>query len=159
MKKYNFLNSREVKKLKEILVNSFGYGLKKDYAYLINENERVFIVNKDISRINLQNLLVDRMGLYFAEYKNTQVRLSKEGAQLLVREAKENNQKVENLVELSKEELKAYFTGQDLEKGIGGENRLVIICYKDEVIGCAKYKDGKILNFLPKIHRGEVILS
>ena len=89
MRKYHFLNSREIKKLKGILIKSFGYALQKDYAYLINEKERVFIVNKDLFRINLNNLIIDRIGLYFAEYKNIQIRLSKEGAQLLVKEARE----------------------------------------------------------------------
>ncbi|HLC52189.1 MAG TPA: hypothetical protein VJI98_03005 [Candidatus Nanoarchaeia archaeon] len=150
------LNNKEIKKIKEQCVKQFGVFLKEDYAYLLNENERLFIINKDITRIDLKELRVDRFGLYFAEVKENQVRLSKEGAQLLIYENKGN--KIKNTIELTKAELKSYFQGQDLVKDLGGESRLIILLYQDETIGCARYKEGKIINFLPKMNRGEVIL-
>ena len=52
----------------------------------------------------------------------------------------------------------AEIVGLDLEKNIGPEDKPIIISYKNNILGCAQYKEGKILNFLPKIHRGEVIL-
>jgi len=158
MKKLLILNSREIKKLRELVMNSFGYFFKKDHVYLKNDKEKIFIVNKDITRINLDNLIIDRMGLYFAELKDSQCRLSKEGAQFLVREAKEDQEEVRNLVELEEAEIKTYFAGADLDKDLGENNHLIIITFKDNVLGCAQYKNGKILNFLPKIHRGEVII-
>ena len=158
MQKLKILNTREIKKLKEILVKEFGYALQEDYAYLINEKDKVFIVNKDIVRVDLDSIRIDRMGIYFAEYKNTQVRLSKEGAQLLVQEALENGKNVENRVKLTREEVEKYFNGADLKKDLGETNRLIILEYDGNVIGCAKYKEGEILNFMPKIHRGTVIL-
>ena len=86
------------------------------------------------------------------------MRLSKEGAQLLYLEAKKNSQELINVVDLSKEETKTYFLGVDLIKDFGSESRLIILKYEGQILGCAKYKDNKILNFLPKTHRGEVIL-
>ena len=62
------------------------------------------------------------------------------------------------MVDLSKEETKTYFLGVDLIKDLGVESRLIILKYGDQILGCAKYKETKILNFLPKTHRGEVIL-
>ena len=75
--------------MKETLRKEFGYALQEGYVYLQNDKNRVFLVNKDMARINLNNLRIDRFGLYFAEYKNNQARLSKEGAQLLVKEARQ----------------------------------------------------------------------
>lgn len=159
MQKLTILNTREVKKIKENLVRQFGGNfLEQDYAYLQNEKNRLFIVNKDIAKIELKNLNLDRVGLYFAEVKDSQVRLSKEGAQLLGQEAQKKNVKLKNVVNLTSEEVKKYFKGEDLEKDLGEENRLVLLQFHKDIFCCAKYKDKTILNFLPKIRRGEVII-
>ncbi|MBI2665303.1 hypothetical protein HYX12_01615 [Candidatus Woesearchaeota archaeon] len=159
MQQLEILNTREVKLIKDALMEQFGYFPEEDFAYLMNDKKRVFIVNKDIGKIELKNLIIDRIGLYFGEIMNDKsFRLSKEGAQLLDREAKENRKKLDNTVDLTEKELKDYFQGQDLEKDLGGKNRLVLLYFNRDIIGCAKYKEGKILNFLPKIHRGEVIV-
>tara|TARA_Y100000310_G_C20641550_1_gene794226 strand:+ start:1524 stop:1991 length:468 start_codon:yes stop_codon:yes gene_type:complete len=155
MQKLTILNTREIKKIKKIVIGDFGFFLKRDYAFMLNEKNRLFVVNKDLAKINLEKLRIDKIGLYFAEYKNNQVRLSKEGAQLLFREA---DGTVKNVVDLDFEDVKIYFKGLDLKKDLGEKNRSIILKYKNEVLGFAKYKEGKILNFLPKIHRGEVIL-
>ena len=152
------LNTREVKKIKQLLIEQFDYALQRDYAYLMNQKERIFLVNKDLAKVDLKNLRVDRIGLYFGELKVNHLRLSKEGSSLLVREARENKKVVKNLVNLSKEELKKYFKGEDLIRDLGEESKQIILAYEEEIIGCASYKEGKIINYLPKIHRGEVIV-
>ncbi len=158
MQQLTILNTREVKKIKEHLQRQFGYALREDYAYLQSEKDKIFIINKDVAKIDLKKVIVDKLGLYFAELRNEEVRLSKEGAQLLGREAAENDQKLNNVVSLTAEEAKLYFQGVDLVKDLGQGSKLVLIGYGGEIIGCSRYKDGKVLNFLPKIHRGEVIL-
>ena len=158
MKSLKILNTREIKKIRQILEQDWGYSLKEDYVYLMNEKNRIFIINKSLSEINLDNLRIDRFGLYFAEYKNNSIRLSKEGAQLLVREAEKNKKEPNNIVELDEKEVKTYFKGEDLKKDLGKNNIAIILKHKNNILGSAKYKDGQILNFLPKIHRGEVIL-
>ena len=136
----------------------FGYALQGEYAFLRTEGEKLFIISKDLGNIDFSKLRIDKCGLYFAEYKDRKLRLSKEGAQLLVREAKMQKKEVQNLVPLTTEEAKAYFVGQDLSRDLGPEAKAIILTYEDNILGWAKYKEGKILNFLPKIHRGEVIL-
>jgi len=158
MQQLAILNTRDVKKIRKKVVNQFGYFPEEDYAFLKGENDKVFIVSKDVARVDLKKLIVDRMGLYFAELRETEVRLSKEGAQLLGRLAKENKKELKNAVDFDQQEVKAYFTGLDIVKDLGAENRLMLLKYKNDVFGCAKYKEGKIINFMPKIHRGEVIL-
>ncbi len=158
MPQLTFLNTREVKKIKQVLDNQFGYHFQADYAFVLNERNRLFVVNKDVAKIELKNLRIDKLGLYIGEYKENFLRLSKEGAQVLVREAREHKQKVENLVELSKEEVEKYFKGENVEKDLGEKNRLVILEHNEHIIGCASYKEGNIINFLPKINRGTVIV-
>ena len=158
MQSLTILNTREVKRVKDLLIQQFGYALQEDYAYLQNDKDRIFIVNKDAAKLDWKKLIIDKMGLYFAEDKETEIRLSKEGAQLLVREAQLHKKKMVNIIELTTEETKAYFQGQDLEKELGTESKMILLQYKDHMLGCAKYKDNKILNFLPKTYRGEVIV-
>jgi len=158
MQTLTILNSKEIKALKQQLENQFGYSFKEDYAYLRNEKDRIFIISKDLAKIDWKKLIVDKVGLYLGEDLAPEFRLSKEGAQLLYLEAKKNKVTLKKVVDLTKEEVKTYFTGIDLPKECGKENRLVILRYREDILGCAKYKEGRILNFLPKIHRGEVIL-
>lgn len=158
MQKLTILNTREIKKIKENISGQFGYFPEEKYVYLQNDKGKLFLINRDIAKIELQNLKIDRVGLYFAEVKENKIRLSQEGAQLLAEEAQKNKQPLKNVVALTKDEVKFYFTGEDLEKDVGDKNRFVLLEYKQDIFGCAKYKNHKILNFLPKIHRGEVII-
>ena len=153
-----FLNNKEVKKIREQFIETYGYFWQEDYAYLMNENDRLFLINKDVAKVDFKKLRLDRIGLYVAEVREGQVRLSKEGAQLLVQEAEKNKALIKNRLELTKQEVKAYFYGVDLTKDLGTESKLVILEHDKNVIGCARYKEGKIINFLPKLNRGEVIV-
>lgn len=158
MQKVQILNSREVKVLRENIETMFGYSLEEDYAYLQTDKGRVFIISRDVAKVDWTKLIIDKMGLYFAEVHDKQVRLSKEGAELLWLNAKKEKKMLKNVVSLTQGEVTLYFKGLDLEKDCGKNNKLILLEYNDDVLGCAKYKEGKILNFLPKIHRGEVIL-
>ncbi len=129
----------------------FGYALEEDYAFLLNEKGRLFIVNKDISRVDLRKLRVDKYGLYFGEW-NEELRLSMEGAWIVGEKAKKN------VVDLDEQEVRQYFLGEDLDKDLGEEKRWVLLRFKGEVVSCAKYKEKRILNYLPKIHRSKELM-
>ena len=151
MQKLKILNTRELKSIKEKLINQFGFEEKLDYAFLINDKSRLFVVNRDIGSIDLSKLKVDKYGLYFGELKK-ELRLSMEGAWIIGQKAKKN------VVEISERELRDYFLGLDIEKDLGEENRFVLLKYGKEIISCAKYKDKQILNFLPKTHRSKDLI-
>ena len=159
MQHLTILNTREVREIKEQLEKQFGYAPEEDYAYLKSENhDRIFIINKEAAKIDFAKLRIDKMGLYFAEIKNNRVRLSKEGAQLLWMDVQKKKKILKNTISLSKEEVEHYFKGNDLEKELGRDNCLILLQYQLDILGCAQYKDGRIINFLPKIHRGTVIV-
>lgn len=158
MQQLKILNSRDVKKIREKVEQQFGYFPQEHYAFLQNEKQRLFIVSRDIAKIDLNKLRIERIGLYFGEIYATEIRLSKEGAQLLGREAYYKKKKLKNVLDLSEEEVRKYFQGKDLEKDLGETARLVLLRFGNDVFGCAKYKEKKILNFMPKNHRGEVII-
>jgi len=155
MQKLKILNTRDIKRIREIMIDFYGAFFTDEYAYLQNEKNKIYLINKDLAKIDISKLRVDKIGLYLAEVKGNSLRLSKEGVQLLAKEAKG---KLKNVVELDKEEIKKYFNGEDLNKNAGVQNKFVLLSYLGDVFSCAKYKDGVIMNYLPKIHRGEVIL-
>lgn len=152
MQKLEILNTRQVEHIRKEIEKQFGARLEKDYVFLLNQKGRLFITNKDISRLDLAGLRVDKYGLYFGELKEGEFRLSLEGAELIGKKARKN------ILPLDKEEVKKYFLGEDLDKDLGEEKRWLLLKYKKDIIGCAKYKEKKLLNFLPKIHWGEVIV-
>jgi len=159
MQKLKILNSKEIKRLKQLLEQQFNYAFKEDYAYLENIKNKVYVVSKDISKIDLDKLRIDRYGLYLGERKGNTFRLSMEASQLLFYESKKNKVKLSNIFELNEDELRDYFKGLDIEKPeLNDENKLVLLKFREDVFGCARLKEGKILNFLPKIHRGELII-
>ena len=155
MQTLTILNTRDIKKIRQLFEETYGTFFTGDYAYLQNKDGRLSLINKDMAKIDLQKLRVDKFGLYVAEIKGNSVRLSKEGAQLLATEARE---KLKNIVKLDSREIKAYFHGIDLRIDLGVEARFVLIEYDGDIVGCSNYKEGIILNYLPKIHRGEVIV-
>ena len=155
MQKVVILNTREIKRLRQKFVEEYGTFIKGEYAFLKNEKDRIFLENKDIAKVELKNLRLDKMGLYFCESKKGIIRLSLQGAAFFVQN-KENE--VKNKLELSKDEIVEYFKGVDLNKDLGDESKFVILMYEGNVVGCSKYKDGVILNYLPKTNRGTVIV-
>jgi len=159
MQKLNILNSKEIKRLKELLLEQFNYAFQEDYAYLESKKGRIYVVSKDISKLDLDKLRIDRYGLYLGEKKGNTFRLSMEATQLLFKEAKENKAELTNVFEINEKELRDYFQGMDIDKPeLKEENRLVLLQFREDVFGCTRLKEGKLLNFLPKIHRGEIII-
>ncbi len=154
MQRLTILNTREVKKINQMLQAQFDATLQNEYAYLQNQKNKLFVVTKDISRIELKNLRIDRYGLYLGEVRETSIRLSKEGAQLLVHE----NETVSNVIDLTTDETERYFKGEDIERDLGEGARSIILTHAGNTLGAAQYKEGTILNFLPKVHRRAVIV-
>ena len=121
MQKLTILNSKEIKLIKEQLLEHFGVFFEGDYAFLQNEKNKLFMINRDLGKIDLAKLRIDKLGLYVAERNEGVLRLSREGAQRLVLEARKKKLPVKNIVELSETEVKDYFLGQDLERAGRGE--------------------------------------
>ncbi len=155
MQTLTILNTRDIKRIRQAFEETYGAFFTGDYAYMQNKDGRLSLINKDLAKIDLQKLRVDKFGLYVAEIKGNSVRLSKEGAQLLAKEARD---KLKNVAVLDDREIKAYFHGVDIRKDLGSEAKFVLIEYQGDIVGCSKYKSGVILNYLPKVHRGEVIV-
>ncbi len=144
---YSFMPSRELKEFFRLIENQYGAvpELFKTTAF-IHGKERIYLVARDIEAINMKNIRVNSIGLYIAELKNEQLRLSIEGSQIIGPIAKKN------VYELNREQLKQWLQGQNLTID-GSYDGFVILKYENDYVGSGKYKEGSILNFVPKARR------
>jgi len=150
MLELKILNNKEIKKINNLIENQWGAKIKLDFGFLKNSKNRVFVISKDISKIDLSRLRLNSVGMYFCEIDDKGIRLSIEGAQLIGKKAKKN------VVELSEDETKKWFRGEDLEKECNDCNGFVILRHKKDFLGTGKYSNGRILNYVGKSRRVNV---
>jgi NOL1/NOP2/fmu family ribosome biogenesis protein len=145
------LNSKETKHIRELLQEQFGYEGKLDVAFLLSEKkERVYIFTKDLAKVDISNLRVDTMGLYFASFFEGKLRLTIEGSQLVGPEC------TKNILDVNKKEMQTWMLGEKLLLS-ELENKpeelpagFVILRYGKNYLGCGKIGGDLILNYIPK---------
>jgi len=144
--KWKVLNSKEIKSILSIIKQQWGTGLELDCGFLESKDQDIFLISRDIERIDLESLHMDSLGLYFGQLKNDELRLSIEGSQIVGKTA------TKNVVELDDSEFKLWLSGESIEKITEGSG-YVIIKHDGDFIACGKQKEGEIMNFVPKARR------
>lgn len=147
MPELKILNSKEIKEIFGLIEEQWGAKIKLDYGFLKNQKNRIFIISKDISRIDISKLRLNSVGMYFCEIDPKGIRLSIEGSQIIGPKA------TKNIIELSEEETKKWFKGEDLEKECKECSGFVILKNKNDFLGNGKYANGRILNYVGKMRR------
>lgn len=147
MPELKILNSKEIKEIYGLIEKQWGVKIKLDYGFLKNTKNRVFVVNKDISKIDTLKLRINSVGMYFCEMDDKGIRLSIEGSQMIGPKA------TKNIVELDDEETRRWFRGEDLEKECADCMGFVILKSKNDFLGTGKYANKKILNYVGKTRR------
>ncbi|MBS3149801.1 hypothetical protein J4455_03880 [Candidatus Woesearchaeota archaeon] len=147
MMNFKVLNKKEIKKILGNLQNQFSIKeLNLDYVFLINRDNKIYITNRYISKIDLNKLRINNIGLYFAKIEDDGIRLSIEGSQIIGKNAKKN------VIDLSLEDSKSWFLGKDLIYN-GDIKGYIILTHRNDILGCGKIKNNKILNFIDKGRR------
>jgi len=147
----DILNTRQVKKLKNIMEAQFGIQRLPDFVYLMNRRSKVFVTNRHLQDIETDKLNLERVGMYFREFKNEAFRLSIEASQLVGDSANKN------VVELSLSQARAWLQGTDLEIE-SPKSSFVIVKHKNNYLGCGKLTNNKLHNFVPKTRRSKVVI-
>ena len=150
MQNLTILNKKQTKEILNLIKKQFNADFKSDYAFLKNEKGKVFLINKDISKINLDKIRINNLGLYFAQIYTNEIRLSIEGSQLIGHLAKKN------ILEIDKKQTKEWMQGNDLDidENYSG---FVLIKNKKDFLGCGKVREGKVFNYVGKARR--VVIS
>jgi NOL1/NOP2/fmu family ribosome biogenesis protein len=157
------LNSRETKHILETLEAQYGCNIDRlglDYIFLMNKDNRIYIISRDIERLPFNDLKIDSTGMYFGELYKESVRLSIEGSQIIGPHADKN------IVELDKDQMLEWIKGNDLsyiQPEEEASKHFVIVKHIDEhtkdadFLGAGKYKEGKLLNMVSKSRRLVVV--
>lgn len=150
MRRLKILNKKEIKQILRKIKEQWGAELDLDYAFLMSPKNKIYIVNRDVSKIDLSKLNINNIGLYFGELKLDELRLSIEGTQIVGEKANKN------IVELNKEQAREWFRGENVEidEDLHG---FILLKHNNDFLGCGKYSIGRILNFVAKARRVELI--
>ena len=144
---YDFVPSRELKLFCKKIKDQYGEVPDSfDKLAFVQGKEKFYVISRDLDKLELKNLRINSIGLYVAEVKGGQLRLSIEGAQLIGPSA------TKNVCEISEDQLKEWFKGNDL-KVEGNFDGFVILKCGSDYVGSGKYKEGLVLNFVPKARR------
>jgi NOL1/NOP2/fmu family ribosome biogenesis protein len=146
MENLKIQNTREVKKLHELLKSQFGFDGQLEYAFLINNQNRIYVVNKEVAQINMKSLRINSVGLYFGELRDNKLRLSIEGSQIIGPSAKNN------VLTLNEKQAKDWLKGFDLDIE-AKDQEFFILKHGDDFLGCGKSAKSRIFNFVPKNRR------
>jgi len=140
------LNRKKIKEILALIKKQWGADFKTELVFLMNTQDKIFLVNKKIFDLELEKLKINSIGLYFGELKNNELRLSIEGSQLIGKNAKQN------LIKINEKQAMQWLKGQDIDIK-GNYTGFVILKHKNDFLGTGKYKHGKVLNFVPKARR------
>jgi len=150
MLEQTYLNSKELKKVKKIFLEQYGIEEKLDYVFYMSQNNDIYVINNDMRETSVEKLRVNMIGIYVGELKGEEIRLSIEGSQIIGKLAKKNVYEVDSKL------AKMWMYGLDIPcKDIDFGKTLVIIKNKEnnDFLGSGRYKEGKILNHVPKGRR------
>ena|SRR3989344_3781121 len=137
-------SSKGKKTLLRQIEDQFGFSGKLDYSFFINQDKKVFIFNKDL-QIDFSKIRVNSLGLYFANLEN-ELRLTIEGSQIIGPKSKKN------ILDVDENQLHGWIHGEDIETDKKFEG-FVLIKNNNDFYGTGKYKEGRIINFVPKERR------
>jgi NOL1/NOP2/fmu family ribosome biogenesis protein len=147
MQKLKILNSKEKKSIAKLISSQFGCEFKFNYEVFMNPKNKIFILNKDVANISLDNLRVNSLGMYFGlVYDNKEIRLSMEGSQMIGPLA------TTNILELNDTDAKQWMSGEDIEID-SDMNGYVLIKNKDDFLGCGRLSNKKLYNYVQKERR------
>lgn len=152
MQNLKILNKKEIKKILNQIDNQYNINkLDLDYVFLQNKEGRLFLVNRDVGNVEIEKLRINSLGLYFGKIERDEIRLSIEGSQLVGVMAKKN------VVEINKEQANSWLQGNDVKVGekVAG---FVILKYGNDFLGAGRYKEGNIINAVPKERRVNLVI-
>lgn len=159
MQNMHILNSRETKHILEKLESQYGWDVNKgdlDFIFLMNKDNRLYVVSRNLGDINTELLKIDSIGIYFGELYKETIRLSIEGAQII------GSATTKNIVEIDHDSMIEWVKGGDIMFEDCGRD-FVIVKHIDEktgkgdILGCGKYKGGKLINYVSKSRRLVVV--
>lgn len=152
IKQFEIMNSKQTKIIAQMLLQQWGFTDKLDKGFLQKEND-IFLITRDLDKIDTKQLNVNSVGLYFGESRHGQLRLSIEGSQII------GGRSTRNVLEINEKQLQQWLRGEDIDLATAAttddkiRNSFLIVKHNRDFFGCGKVKEGRVLNFVPKSRR------
>ncbi len=151
------LNSKNKKVIISMLEERFNFDKEtvQDYVF-IQSGSRIYITNRSVENILLDDLRIDNIGLYIAsvepKFEHAKIRLSVEGSQLIGKTAKKN------VLFITEEEMREWILGGNIRaEDSACDTGFIILKFHnkfDNFLGCGLLtKDGTVKNYIPKERR------
>jgi NOL1/NOP2/fmu family ribosome biogenesis protein len=148
----HILKSKEIKQILSKIEEHWDTEVDlspNDYVFITNNKDRINIVKKEVFNVEVRPYA---LGIYFGNIVKDGFRLSLEGSQIVGEKAKKN------IVEINREQASKWMSGEDIEVGeINTVKDYVLIKFENDILGCGKYKENYILNYVPKPRRIDMI--
>jgi len=140
------LTSKDVRKIVEMMHGRFGFSGELDYAFFLNNKDKVYIISRDLAKVDTSKLRINVAGLYFADISDNSVRLSIEGSQIIGPKC------TKNTITLDEKQAQEWLRGVDVDIDYADKG-FVLMKYEDDFVGSGKAVEKKILNYVPKNRR------
>ena len=149
MNRLKILNKNEKREIENKLKKQFG--IQNIPGIIVKRSEeRLFLFSGNFNKRQIKKLedlvIIERIGVYFANIFGGEIRLSIEGSQILKDQIKKN------IFELDKEQAEEWMMGRELLIKTG-KRGFLIMKYNDDFLGTGKASQEKIGNFVPKSRR------
>lgn len=146
MANLQILNSKQIKQIEKLLNNQFDCNYSFDYIVMQNKDKKIYLMNKDYSKIADKEIRINSLGMYFGQVKENELRLTIEGSQVIGPLAKKR------VLEIDDSQVQKWMRGYDIEV-LSPEAGFFIVKHKKDYLGSGKLKNGNLLNHIPKIRR------
>lgn len=147
--KLTIYNSKQTKKFLQQIEQQFGFKWETNFYFMESGKQKVYVINKELNQINLDDLRIDTLGLYIGKYQIDGFRPSIEGSQLIGPLA------TKNVVEINQEQRHLWLKGFDIE--INGPEEIILVKYESDFLGAGKIVKNKLLTGIPKSRRLNVV--
>ena len=138
------LNSKEIKELHKKIQEAYGYSEPFTYVVFANSENKYFIAPRTVEEILDKRLHIERVGIYLGQEQPEEIRLSIEGSQLIGPKA------THHVLELTPAQRDDWMLGKDIILDGEYEQAFHIVRCGEDYMGCGKYKNGTLLNYVPK---------
>jgi NOL1/NOP2/fmu family ribosome biogenesis protein len=145
--RYHELRKRESDNIKELLLDTYGFKMPKEWMLYYLGNFRVWVLFEDFFSLPLDKLNVEVMGFYLCYFDGKLLRLSIKGAQIVGSLADKN------VLEITEREAEDLIRGFDVEKETGLSAEYIILKSPKGIIGVGKNHGHKVLCQIKKSRR------
>lgn len=152
---------KEKEQFNQFIEDKYGFELKGQIIKQSTNKLRIFTGNLSEHELSILTgtVRVETAGLYLATWDTTNEVKKEESIRFSFDASFLGKEATKNFLDLNDEQVKQWFRGEDidLEGQYPTESQdsqtYILLKYKNEMVGCGKLTQNKILNFVPKERR------